>query len=143
MERLFAGKVYEMVAQPNGIVFSYCKENLDNKARVRYQMISFDTKTVTEVAKNIYQLSKFGSNYRAVASLCSNYVSARALVLPTGRVFMIEDNGRAVLFDDEGKLFSLIVNLLERRTCVAIFAFAHIVVYDRYEKPYLTFAAFA
>ena len=102
MERLFAGKVYEMVAQPNGIVFSYCKENLDNKARVRYQMISFDTKTVTEVAKNIYQLSKFGSNYRAVASLCSNYVSARALVLPTGRVFMIEDNGRAMLFDDEG-----------------------------------------
>lgn len=102
MERLFAGRVCEMVAQPNGIVFSYCKDEIDNHMVVSYKMISFDTRTITDVAKNIYWLSKFGCNYRAVVSLCSNYVTSRALVLPTGRVFMTEDNGRAILFDSEG-----------------------------------------
>lgn len=102
LERLFTGKVYEMVAQPNGIVFSYCKEVIDSRVVVGYKMISFDTKTVTDVAKNIYWLSKFGCNYRAIVSLCNNYVTSRSLVLPTGRVFMTEDNGRAILFDTEG-----------------------------------------
>ena len=102
LECLFAGKVYEMVAQPNGIVFSYCKEVIDSRVVIGYKMISFDTKTITDVAKNIYWLSKFGCNYRAVVSLCNNYVTARSLVLPTGRVFMSEDNGRAILFDSEG-----------------------------------------
>lgn len=102
LEHLFAGKVYDMVAQPNGIVFSYCKKELDDNVLVGYKMLSFETRTITDVAKNIYWLSKFGCNYRAVVSLCNNYITTRSLVLPTGRVFTIESNGRAILFDSEG-----------------------------------------
>lgn len=102
MERIFAGEVYEMIAQPNGIIFSYCKSQLGKQALVGYKMISFDSRTLTDVAKNIYQLSKFGSNYRAVATLCTNYISARAITLPSGGVFAVEQNGHATLFDNEG-----------------------------------------
>ncbi|MBO5020366.1 MAG: hypothetical protein J6D52_06860, partial [Clostridia bacterium] len=54
------------------------------------------------VAKNIYLLSKFGSNYRASSELCNNYVTARSAVLPSGRVFLCSDNGNAYLIDGDG-----------------------------------------
>lgn len=102
MEQIFAGEVYDIVPQPNGLVFSYCKEATEAHVVVGYKMISFDTKRMTDVAKNIYQLSKFGSNYRSVAALCANYITARALVLPSSRVLLTEENGSAALFDSDG-----------------------------------------
>ena len=102
MERFFAGEVYDILAQPNGVVFSYCKDTIDNNVIVGYKMLSFDNKTLTDVAKNIYQISKFGSNYREVAALCNNYISARSVALPNSRSFVIEDTGRAMLFDSDG-----------------------------------------
>ncbi len=102
MERIFAGEVYDIVAQPNSIVFSYCKESKEDHVVVGYKMLSLDNNHITDVAKNIYQLSKFGSNYRSVAALCNNYVTARALVLPTTKVFLVEDDGSATLFDTDG-----------------------------------------
>lgn len=102
MKRIFAGEVYEAVPQPNGIVFSYCKDVTDSHVLVSYKMISFDTGKMTDVAKNIYQLSKFGSNYRTIAVGCQNYVTAKALILPNGKVFVAEDDGKAMLFDNGG-----------------------------------------
>ena len=104
MERIFAGEVYDLVPQANGLVFSHRKETVgDNEwIVVNYKMISFDTGRMTDVAANIYQLSKFGSNYRAVVSLCDNYIRARALVLPSSRVLLTEMNGNATLFDSDG-----------------------------------------
>ncbi len=102
MNLLFAGEVYEIIAQSGGLVFSYCKDMLETGIRIGYKMISFDTLAVTDIPKNVYQLSKFGSEYRSIASLCSNYVSARSIVLPTGNSFVVEDTGRAMLFDADG-----------------------------------------
>ena len=102
MERIFDGEVYDIIAQPNGMVFAYCKDTIEDNVIVRYKMFSFETGTLSDVAKNIYQLSKYGSNYRAITTLCNNYVSARSVFLPSGKVFVLEDNGRAVLFDEDG-----------------------------------------
>ncbi len=102
MERIFAGEVYDIVPQPNGLVFSYCKEAGETQVTVGYKMLSFDNNRLTDVAKNIYQLSKFGSNYRSVSALCNNYITSRALLLPSGKVFLVEDDGSSTLFDTDG-----------------------------------------
>ncbi len=102
MKRLFEGEIYEVVPQSNGIVFSYCKSVIDEKILVAYKMISVDTGIITDVAKNIYLLAKFGSNYRAAAMQCNNYITAKSLVLPSGKVFLCSDNGRASLVDADG-----------------------------------------
>lgn len=104
MERIFAGEIYEVVPQPNGIVFSYCKSSDEDRVLVAYKMLSLDNGMLTDVAKNIYLLSKFGSNYRAAAANCGNYVTAKAIVMPNGRAFACSDSGDTVIIDGDGEL---------------------------------------
>ena len=102
MERIFEGEVYEIVPQAQGIVFSYCKGSSGDNVLVAYKMLSLETGVMSDVAKNIYLLSKFGSNYRASCELCNNYVTARSVVLPSGRVIFCCENGNAYLIDGDG-----------------------------------------
>ena len=104
MELLFSGKVYEVLAASNGIIFSYLnREFEDGKAVVSYKMISFDNRRIADVAKNIYMVTKFGNGYKAVERLCDNYITVKSIILPGGRVFILHEDGRAQLVDSDGE----------------------------------------
>lgn len=102
MKQIFAGEIYEILPLTNGVIFSYCKEKADENVIVAYKMISFDTGRITDVAKNIYMITKFGNNYKAVASFCANYITVKSIVLPNGKVFLMESDGGAALIDNDG-----------------------------------------
>jgi len=102
MERIFEGEIYDIIPQPNGIVFSYCKDKSSDHILVSYKMLSLDTEKITDVAKNIYQLSKFGSNYRNIVSNFENHITVRSIVHTNGMVFVTERNGKAMLFGNDG-----------------------------------------
>ena len=102
MKQIFAGEVYEILPLTNGIVFSYCKEIVDENVIVAYKMISFDTGRITDVAKNIYMITKFGNNYKTVAAFSANYITVKSIVLPNGKVFLLEPDGSAGLIDNNG-----------------------------------------
>jgi len=102
LEKIFSGEIYEILPQSSGVVFTYCKGASEDRVLVAYKMVSVDNGIISDVAKNIYLLSKFGSNYHAAADLCSNYVTARSVVLPSGRVFACTENGTAYLIDGDG-----------------------------------------
>lgn len=102
MKQIFSGEVYEILPLTNGIIFSYCKEVVDENVVVAYKMISFDNGRFTDVAKNIYMITKFGNNYKAVASYCDNYITVKSIVLPNGKVFLLEPDGSAALIDNDG-----------------------------------------
>ena len=104
MKRIFAGEVYEILPQPNGIVFSYCKEKSDDQILVSYKMYSLETDKTTDVAKNIYLLSKFGSNYRAVTNSFENHITVKSVIFPNGKIFTLERDGKAKLFGAEGEI---------------------------------------
>ncbi len=104
MEQLFEGKVYEILPTSNGIIFSYQnKEFEDGNVVVSYKMISFDSRRITDVAKNVYMITKFGNGYKAVEGLCDNYITAKSIMLPGGKVFLLHDNGTAQLIDSDGE----------------------------------------
>ncbi len=104
MEKLFEGKVFEILPTSNGIIFSYLnKENDDGTVDVSYKMISFDNRRITDVAKNVYMITKFGNGYKAVERLCENYITVKTLILPGGKVFMLLDDGTAHLVDSDGE----------------------------------------
>lgn len=103
MERIFMGEVYDIIPQSNGIVFSYCKEKSDEHILVSYKMYSLETGKSTDVAKNIYLLSKYGSNYRAVTESFENHITAKSVIFPNGKVFTLERDGKATLFGSEGE----------------------------------------
>ena len=74
MERIFDGKVYDILPTSNGVIFSYFNgENDDGTVDVSYKMISFENRRMTDIAKNVYMITKFGNGYKAVEKLCENY----------------------------------------------------------------------
>lgn len=98
MKQVFSGEVYDMLPISRGIIFSYHKDTVDNRIIVFYKMLSFDT-GLTDITNNIYLLTKFGNNYKAVASLCNNFITAKSIVLTGGKVFLLETDGTARLLD--------------------------------------------
>lgn len=101
MKKIFEGEVFEILPLSGGIIFSYLNKVTEDGVIVSYKMISFETGRFTDVAKNIYMLSKFGNNYRAVSAFCDNYITVKSLVLPGGKVFLLEPDGKAQLIDND------------------------------------------
>ena len=99
MKPILTGEVYEVLTAQNGILFSYCKERIDDKVVVAYKMLSFDGGSYTDVAKNVYLLTKFGTNFKAVAMLCDNYITVKSIVLPGNKIFLLQSDGTAQLLD--------------------------------------------
>lgn len=97
MKKVFSGEVYEVLPISNGLIFSYCKDVVDQSTVVAYKMITFDNGRFTDIAKNIYLLTKFGNNYKAVAAICDNYITAKSIVLPNSKVFLLSADGEARL----------------------------------------------
>ncbi len=102
MERLFDGEIYDIICQNGNLVFTYCKNSNENAVLVGYKMITRENAEPTDVAKNIYLLSKFGSNYRSSSELCSNYVIAKTAELNTGYMCILADTGKAYMVDQAG-----------------------------------------
>ena len=97
MKKIFSGKVFDVLPLSDGIIFSYCKDVVDQSTVVAYKMITFDNGRFTDIAKNIYLLTKFGNNYKAVAAICDNYITAKSIVLPNSKVFLLSADGEARL----------------------------------------------
>jgi len=101
MQKIFEGEIFEVLPLSNGIIFSYCKDTVDNNIIVAYKMISFENGRFSDVAKNIYLVTKFGNNYKAVASQCDNYITVKSILLPNGKVFLMQSDGTAKLLDTD------------------------------------------
>ena len=86
MKKIFSGRVFDVLPLSDGIIFSYCKDVIDENTIVSYKMISFENGHFTDVARNIYLLTKFGNNYKATAMFCGNYITAKSIVLPNSKV---------------------------------------------------------
>ena len=104
MEKVFSGEIYEILTISNGIIFSYCKDYVDGGVMVAYKMASLDTGRVTDITKNIYLVTKFGNNYKAVINHCENYITVKSIVLPTGKVFLVDEYGNAQLIDNDASV---------------------------------------
>jgi hypothetical protein len=95
MQKIFEGEIFDVLPITNGIIFSYCKDTVDDNILISYKMITFDNGRIADVAKNIYLITKFGNNYRAVAAQCDNYITVKSILLPNGKVFLMQTDGTA------------------------------------------------
>lgn len=104
MERLFEGKVYEILPLSNGIIFSYLRDELQIGDYVEYKMISFDNRRLSNVVKSTYMLAKFGMDSNQIGRVCENYITVKALILPGGKLFLVEPDGKAQLVDSDASI---------------------------------------
>lgn len=101
MKQIYLGEVYEILPTSNGIVFSYCKDRVDGNVVVAYKMLSFENGHFTDIARNVYLLTKFGNNYKAIVSLCNNYITVKSILLPNAKAFLLSTDGTAQLVDTD------------------------------------------
>lgn len=101
MKQIFNGEVYEILPLKGGIIFSYCKESNEENVLVAYRMLSFDNGRFSNVENDIYLITKFGNNYRAITALCENHIKTKAINLPSGKVFLMQPDGTAQLVDND------------------------------------------
>ncbi len=99
MKQIFEGKVYEIIPLSNGVIFSYCKESLENQIVVGYKMISFDSGRITDIAKNAFLGSKYGTNYQEIIKKSEHYITDKILHLQNGRMLIYSKNGTLKLLE--------------------------------------------
>lgn len=99
MRQIFLGTVYDVLPTQNGILFSYCKDVIDDRVVINYKLLSFETGRFSDVTNHVYLITKFGHNYKAIIKYCENYILTRAIVLPNSKVFLLKPDGEALLLD--------------------------------------------
>ncbi|MDO4608206.1 MAG: hypothetical protein Q4B40_03340 [Clostridia bacterium] len=104
MKKIFDGKIYEMLPKTDGILFPYQKAIIDQGDVVWYKMFSLENTSLTDVSETIYWNIKFGSNYTVALDVCSNFVTEKAIMLPNGRLFLVNDNGQVFVIDPDGMI---------------------------------------
>lgn len=104
MKNVFSGKVYEMIEKPDGIVFSHLEEVLKDGLFIKYKMLDTITGSITDIAKNVYLLAKFGSNYRPAVKFADNHITVKAINLPSGKLLLCDKSGNCRLLDGDGSV---------------------------------------
>lgn len=102
MDQISNLKAISLLPLPDGILFAYCAERLENMYRVAYKMVSFTSGKVSNVTKSIFMLTKFGPHYKSFAHKLKNYLTCFSILLEDGQVFVVEKDGSATLFDTDG-----------------------------------------
>ncbi len=118
MKQIFEGEVYEIIPLSHGIIFSYCIEVTDDKnVVVGYKMISFENGRMTDITKNVYLAAKFGNNYNTIVKHCDNYITTKAIILPSAKVLLFSKDGKASLIDTDSSV--IWQGNLNYRSCAA------------------------
>ena len=104
MTTVFEGDILHVIPMEKGIIITYCEDRSSTQITAAFKMISFETGKVTNVAKNIYQLSKFGSDYKSFCTQVDNYFTCKTLPLPSEKLMVMELNGTLKLLDTDSTL---------------------------------------
>ena len=91
-----------MIQKPDGLVFSHLEEALEDGLFIKFKMLDAVSGTISDITKNVYLLAKFGSNYHSVLKIIGNYITVKAINLPTGKLFLCEQSGDCYLIDGNG-----------------------------------------
>ena len=102
MDIISPHKALSLLALPAGFVFAYPFEISTDSMKVGYKMVSFDTGKISNVTGNVYTLTKFGPEYKLFKDNIKNFISCLSAVFDDGRVFTVEKDGTAALYDNTG-----------------------------------------
>ncbi len=101
MKTVFEGQILDVISVENGLVIAYILEQNGDEVMVAYKMVTFDNGKIINVQKSMYELSKFGANYKQIVPFAKSHLSCKAVVLPNGKIFILEKDGSAKLLDGD------------------------------------------
>ncbi len=104
MKQIFEGTVFEILPSSRSIIFSYCKEAIENEITVAYKMISFDNGRISDITKNVYLAAKYGNNYHGIINHCEHYITDKSIILPNGKILLFSKSAVTKLIDTDSSV---------------------------------------
>ena len=107
MKTVMPGEIYEVLPDTNSIIFTQfggVSEDDNNKMWLVYNMFTFENNIITKVNGDVYKYLKFGANCEKITKRCGKYAECHALLLNEGKVFTVDVDGSAILFDGDGEV---------------------------------------
>lgn len=102
MHKILLGEIVNVLPVENGLIIVYILEKTEDTATVAYKMLSFENGKMVNIPKNVYELSKFGENYKSVAMQCKNSILCKVIRLQNGKIFLLDTDSSAKLIDENG-----------------------------------------
>ena len=102
LHKIFEGNIFDMKPLEKGLVFVYSSKDEQGVDRAAYNMISFDTGRMSPVTTSNYLLAKFGTRYKTFKKKTKSVFESKVLNLPGDRIFILDPDGTANIYDAEG-----------------------------------------
>lgn len=106
MEKIFDNTALNLLPLPNGFIVAFCKsdEEPQGKMVVAYNLVSFEKETVSSVTRSVYQLAKFGKNYKEIEQKLNAPFYWKTIFLPSENIFCYYPDGNAKIIDEAGNI---------------------------------------
>ncbi|MBQ0083925.1 MAG: hypothetical protein KBS52_04090 [Clostridiales bacterium] len=103
MKTVFEGDILNVLSVENGLVIAYaCKKEDDGVLNIAYKMVTFEDGKLTNVPGSLYYISKFGPAFGEIKQKIKVPLACKSVILQNGKVFSLEADGAATLFDTDG-----------------------------------------
>ncbi len=103
MKTLFEGEVVDVLPVENGLIIAFICQRDGDSVSIAYKMVTFTDGKFTFVQRSLYEVSKFGTNHTQIVKQIKNHITSKALQLSSGKIFVLERDGSAKLFDTFGE----------------------------------------
>lgn len=104
MKKIFNENAIHMLPLPKGFIIASKQNEYNDKIIVAYKMVSFEDGSITSITRNVYQLAKFGNNFKSFEIQLKDYLNCRTVLLPDRRLFAVYPDGNATIFDTEARV---------------------------------------
>lgn len=106
MKTVFEGEILNVLSVDNGLIIAYSckKDEEDGVLNIAYKMVTFEDGKLTNVPSSLYYLSKFGKAFAEIKPKIKVPLACKAIVLQNEKVFTLESDGTAILFDTDGEI---------------------------------------
>lgn len=98
MKQIFGADALHILPLPSGFIVAVKQTEFDDHIVVGYKMSTLSTDTLNSVTRNVYQLAKFGNNFKQFEKLLKDYLNCKTILLPGGRLFAAYPDGRAMMY---------------------------------------------
>lgn len=104
MKRLYGQGAFHMLPISGGFIMAIKQNEYDNKVIVAYKLVSFENGSINPVTRNVYQLAKFGNNFKLFEKQLRDYLNCKTVTLPDKRLFAAYPDGTAKLLSGDAHL---------------------------------------
>lgn len=102
MKKIVDFKICDIVPFSSGIIFSKKEMLDDNKFKVIFYAYDMKKNCPVSVTKSVYQLNKFGNEFKKICSEIGDYISCDTSIMSNKNVAVVYPSGETGIFDAEG-----------------------------------------